>query len=144
MPPAPAPRKLKGFMADMGAVLTVWEPDRAVIEMTVGDRHLNAIDVVHGGVIAALLDTAAAHAGIHCAVPGNVRQAMTVSMTVNLLGNLSAGTLVADARKLGGGKTIFVSSCDVTDGEGRLIAPGQVTCRYGPGSHHPDGIVAKR
>lgn len=136
-----ATKKFRGFMQQMGARLTVWELDRAVIEMEVRDIHLNAIDVVHGGVIAALLDTAGAHAGMYCTVPGNVRQAMTVAMTVNLLGNVSAGRLIADARKRGGGKTIYVSSCDVTSGDGDLIATGEVTCRYGPGSYRPEGIT---
>ena len=138
--PPPATRKFRGFMAEMGAELTVWESDHAVIRMDVRPAHLNAIDVVHGGVLAALLDTAGAHAGIFCTVPGNIREAMTVSLTINLLGNVSAGTVVADARKRGGGRTIFVSSCDVTDGDGRLLATGEVTCRYGPGSHMPEGI----
>ena len=136
-----ATRKFRGFMERMGARLTVWEPDRAVIEMDVRDIHLNGIDVVHGGVIAALLDTAGAHAGMYCTVPGNIRQAMTVSMSINLLGNLSDGRLIAEARKRGGGRTIYVSSCDVTSGDGVLLATGEVTCRYGPGSHRPEGIT---
>lgn len=136
-----ATKEFSGFMAGMGARLTTWELDHAVIEMEVDDRHLNAIDVVHGGVIAALLDTAGAHAGIFCTVPGNIRQAMTVSLTVNLMGNLSTGRLIADARKRGGGKTIFVATCDVTDGKGMLLATGEVTCRYGRGSHLPEGIT---
>ena len=134
-------KEFKGFMSAMGARLTLWELDRAVIEMDVGDIHLNAIDVVHGGVIAALLDTAGAHAGMYCTVPGNIRQAMTVSMSVNLMGNVSSGRLIADARKRGGGKTVYVSSCDVHDGDGNLLATGEVVCRYGRGSHLPEGIA---
>jgi uncharacterized protein (TIGR00369 family) len=137
-------KRFRGFMAEMGATLTVWELDRAVIEMDVGDVHLNAIDVVHGGVIAALIDTAGAHSGIFCTVPGNIRQAMTVSLNVNLMGNVASGRLMADARKRGGGKTIFVASCDVTDEAGNLLATGEVTCRYGRGSHLPEGITPPR
>ena len=85
-------------MEGLGARLTAWEPDRATIELDVAAPHLNAVDVVHGGVIAALLDTAGAHAGTFCTVPGNIRLALTVSMTVSLLGNIPAGRLVAEAR----------------------------------------------
>lgn len=137
----PSVGKLKGFMGSLGARLILWEPDRAAIEIDVGAGHLNAIDVVHGGVIAALLDTAGAHAGTYCTVPGNVRLAMTVSLTVNLIGNVSAGRIVADARKRGGGRTIFVSSVDVHDGDGTLLATGEVVCRYSRGSHLPEGIA---
>ncbi len=141
-PPTVPSKKLRGFMEGLGARLTVWEPDRAVIEMDVRDDHLNAIDVVHGGVIASLLDTAGAHAGTYCTVPGNVRLAMTVSMTVTLVGNVPSGRIVADARKRGGGRTIFVSSVDVSDGGGTLLATGEVVCRYGRGSDRPEGIAA--
>lgn len=140
--PVPPTKKLRGFMEGLGARLTAWEPDRATIELDVAEKHLNAIDVVHGGVIAALLDTAGAHAGTFCTVPGNVRLAMTVSMTVSLLGNIPEGRLIAEARKRGGGRTIFVSSVDVRDGTGRLLATGEVTCRYARGSDRPEGVPA--
>lgn len=140
--PAPPTKKLRGFMEGLGARLTAWGPDHATLELDVAEKHLNAIDVVHGGVIAALLDTAGAHAGTFCTVPGNVRLAMTVSMTVSLLGNVPAGRLIANARKRGGGRTIFVSSVDVRDGAGRLLATGEVTCRYARGSDRPEGVAA--
>ena len=90
--------------------------------------------------MAALIDTAGAHAGIFCAEPGRIRQAMTVSLNVNLVGNISDGILIARARVRKAGKTIFVSSCDVEDGYGNLLATGEVVGRYGRGSHLAEGI----
>ncbi|MGB0629458.1 MAG: PaaI family thioesterase [Alphaproteobacteria bacterium] len=130
----------KGLMDTLDGRMTAWGPDHARIEMDVSDRIRNGIDVVHGGVMAALIDTAGAHAGIFCPAPGRTRQAMTVSLNVNLLGNVSDGVLIADARVLKAGKTIFVSACDVTDGEGNLLATGQVVGRYGRGSHLAEGV----
>lgn len=135
-------KKLNGFIEKMGAELTYWDQDRVVIEMPVADLHLNGLGVVHGGVIGALIDTAGARAGIFCTVEGNKRSAMTVSLNVNLVGNVSGGVLVTEARLRKAGKTIYVSSCDVRDGDGNLLATGEVVCRYARGSHLPEGVPA--
>jgi uncharacterized protein (TIGR00369 family) len=133
-------KRLNGFIAKMGAELTHWDSERVVIELPVEDLHLNGIGVVHGGVIGALIDTAGARAGIFCTVEGNKRSAMTVSLNVNLVGNILAGVLVTEARLRKAGKTIYVSSCDVHDGDGNLLATGEVVCRYARGSHLPEGV----
>jgi len=130
----------KGLMNTLDGRMTAWGPDHVTIEMEVSDKVRNGIDVFHGGVMAALIDTAGAHAGIFCAEPGRTRQAMTVSLNVNLVGNISNGLLIASARVRKAGKTIFVSSCDVTDGDGNLLATGEVVGRYGRGSHLPEGV----
>ena len=135
-------KSFKGFLDTLGARMTEWSADRATIEVDVSDVHLNGIDIVHGGVMASLIDTAAAHAAIYCPVPGHIRQAMTVSLNVNLVGNVKTGTLVASARIRKAGKTIFVSACDVHDQDGILLATGEVVGRYGRGSHLPEGIPA--
>ena len=130
----------KGLMNTLGGRMTAWGPDHATIEIEVSDKVRNGIDVVHGGVMAALIDTAGAHAGLFCAETGRIRQAMTVSLNVNLVGNISDGILIARARVRKAGKTIFVSSCDVEDGDGNLLATGEVVGRYGRGSHLAEGI----
>ena len=140
----PPKKSFKGFMNTMGARMTEWAPDRATIEVDVSDVHLNGIDVVHGGVMASLIDTAGAHAAIYCEEPGRIRQAMTVSLNVSLVGNVKTGTLIASARVRKAGKTIFVSACDVHDQEGNLLATGEVVGRYGRGSHLPEGIPSEK
>ena len=49
--------------------MTAWGPDHATIEMDITAEIKNGADMVHGGVIAALIDTAGAHAGVFCATP---------------------------------------------------------------------------
>ena len=88
----------KGLMDTLGGRMTAWGRDHATIEIDVTEKLRNGIDLVHGGVMAALIDTAGAHAGIFCAEPGRVRQAMTVSLNVNLVGNIGDGVLIAKAR----------------------------------------------
>ena len=120
--------------------MTAWGPDHATIEIDVTNKIKNGIEVVHGGVMAALIDTAGAHAGIFCAEPGRIRHAMTVSLNVTLVDNIREGVLIARARVRKSGKTIFVSSCDVEDGDGNLLATGEVVGKYSRGSHLPEGV----
>ena len=67
---------------------------------------------------------------------------MTVSLNINLVGHIGEGVLITNARVRKAGKTIFVSSFDVTDSNGHLLATGEVVGRYGPGSHLSEGIEA--
>ena len=124
-------KQFKGFMGSLGAKLVSWGPKHATIELNVTNVHLNAMDIVHGGVIAALIDTAGAHAGILCEETGRIKKAMTISVNVNLVGNISTGRLIASARLRKSGKTIFLAACDVSDEEGNLLATGEVIGRYG-------------
>jgi uncharacterized protein (TIGR00369 family) len=136
-------KRFKGFMQTLGARLTAWGPDHATIEIEVSEIHRNGINVVHGGVMASLIDTAGAHAAIFCANPGHTRKAMTISLNVNLVGNIPDGVLIAEARVRKAGTTIFVSACDVHDGDGNLLATGEVVGRYGRGSHLPEGVPSE-
>ena len=93
--------------------------------------------------MAALIDTAGAHAGIFSPEPTGTRNAMTISLNVNLVGNIREGTLIAEARVRKAGKTIFVSSCDVHDENGNLLATGEVVGRYGPDSSATNSRTAR-
>ena len=57
----------RGLMDTLGGRRTAWDRDHATIKMDVTDKVRNGIDLVHGGVMAALVDTAGAHAGVLCA-----------------------------------------------------------------------------
>lgn len=147
MPPddTPAPRRpaLKSFGAfagDLGIRMADWALDECTLELDVGDGHLNGMGVVHGGVISTLIDVACAHAGIFCTVPGNRRTGLTASLTVNLIGSARQGLITVKARKRGGGKTLYMSSAEVFDADGKLIATGEAVCRYRRGSHLPEGL----
>ena len=139
-PPRPSLKKFGKFPDSVGLRLVEWDPDRAVMELDIGPEHLNGFGVVHGGVIMTLLDTACAHAGIYCTVAGNRRLGASVSLTVNLVGNLKEGRLIANAVLKRAGKTLFFASCDVVDHAGNLIATGEAVCRYARGSEKPEGV----
>lgn len=82
--------------------------------------------VMHGGVIAALVDTAVAYA-IYPGVPPG-REITTVEMKISFLSSVrEGGRAVAEARLLRLGRTLAVCACDVHDGAGKAVAAALAT-----------------
>jgi uncharacterized protein (TIGR00369 family) len=132
-----------GFATLVGYSLEVWEPDYAEVVLTLERKHLNRTGVLHGGVIATLIDTACGFAGCYCPMPGRVRRAVTLSMSTNFLGQATAGdTLTAKATRTGGGRNIFFARCDLVDAKGQTIATGEAAYKYRKGSDDPNGVPA--
>lgn len=129
-----------GFSTLVGYRLRAWRPDYAEVELDLGPQHMNAHGIPHGGLIATLLDTACGFAGVYCTVPGNVRYAMTLSLTTQFVGQArNLGRLVAIGRRTGGGRSIYFATGEVLDGDGNLIAQATATFRYRKGSEDPAG-----
>lgn len=101
------------------------EPGRAAVRMRVRARHLQGYGVVHGGILAALADTAGGLA-CHLAVPRRVGVA-TIEMKINFLEPVASGVVTADARVLRKGQTTAVVDCDLLTDEGVLVAKALLT-----------------
>jgi uncharacterized protein (TIGR00369 family) len=128
----------QGFSQIVDYRLLVWRPDHAEVVLEIGPKHLNRSGVLHGGVVATLIDTACGYAGVHAIEPGKIRRAVTLSMTVSFVAQVGLGAvLTARARRTGGGRNIFFSRCEVADGDARLIATGEGTYRYRQGGETP-------
>ena len=78
-----------------GFVLKKAEPGHVILEMPVDDRHKQIHGVVHGGVIAALADTAGGLATYMASPRG--RRVATIEMKINYLEAVADGTVRADA-----------------------------------------------
>ena len=110
------------------------EPGRAVLRMKVQRRHIQVHGVVHGGILAALADTAGA-LGIYLMVPRGTRLA-TIELKINYLEAVAKGTLVAEGRVLRCGQNFAVSECDIHNQKHRLIAKALITYSIGKGSRN--------
>lgn len=108
-----------------GFKLVKVERGRAVIRMQVLDMHKQIYQVVHGGVVALLADTAAGFATF-LAEPEGTRTA-TIEMKINFLESVEHGAITADARVIRRGRTITVVDCDVTDSDARLVGKALLT-----------------
>jgi acyl-CoA thioesterase len=76
-------------------------------------------DVVHGGAIASLIDTATAFAIISLIAPGE--KVTTVDLAISYLRPAVRGRLKAVATVIRAGRRIFVVSAEVFDRQGKLI-----------------------
>jgi acyl-CoA thioesterase len=91
--------------------------------MKVEPKHLNAADRVQGGAIYTLADSAFAVAcNVGHLARGENLITVSQSATIHYLRAVSAGTLYAEGRKVGGGKKMALYRMDVTDEQGRLVA----------------------
>jgi uncharacterized protein (TIGR00369 family) len=106
------------------------EPGRVVLRMRVGKRHKQVHGVVHGGVLAALADTAGGLASYMACPPGT--RVATIEMKINYLESVEAGSVTADARVVRIGRHIAVVDCDVRDDRGRLVSKALMTFFVGP------------
>jgi uncharacterized protein (TIGR00369 family) len=108
---------------------------RAVLKLNVGSKHRQLHGVVHGGILAALADTASAIAAYTTVPPGTA--IATVELKINYLEAVPGGTVRADARVLRAGRNFVVAECELIDARGRLAAKALMT--FGAASGHSIG-----
>lgn len=120
--------KLFGFDA------AVLERGRAVITMRVKRKHIQIHGVVHGGILAALADTAGALAAYPMLPIGT--GLATVEMKINYLEPVSDGDLSGEGKVVRLGRNLVVSECDITDHANRLVAKSLMTFAIVPPRGH--------
>ena len=118
--PSPPVGRLLGF------VLKAIEPGRAVFEMEADERHHNPLGTLHGGVYCDLADVAMGYA--YAATLAEGESFTTVELKVNFLRAVRQGKLTAEARVVKAGSALGYVECDVSDGDGRLVARASSTC----------------
>jgi len=114
----------------LGYRLTEWRTDFAQVELPLTPVLMNRQGLPHGGMHATLLDTAMGFAGCYTGDPERAQMALTLSLTVNYLGQARGALLIADARRTGGGKSTYFAEATVCDETGGLIATGTGVFRY--------------
>jgi uncharacterized protein (TIGR00369 family) len=119
------------FVTKLGVVTEKLEPGTAVLTLAYDPSLATIADVVHGGAISSLIDTAAAAAawaGVE--VPGSIR-GTTVAISVNFLAAARAQDITASARVTRRGKNLAFIDVDVTTPDGAVVATALVTYKLG-------------
>ncbi|OJA04610.1 PaaI family thioesterase [Halomonas sp. QHL1] len=138
--PDTSQQALMGYHELLGMHVVEWQQDRAVVELTIEAKHLNRSGNVHGGVLASMLDSALSLAGLHCEVPGNIRRGMTLSLTTTFVGPARQGVLRATGTLRGGGQKTYMTSGEIVDEKGNLVAMGEGSFRRRSGSESAEGF----
>ena len=116
------------FVAHLGIEVELMEPDRAVLTMPFSDTLPTMGDVVHGGAISSLVDTAAAAAAWSGAQVPERPRASTVGITVDSLRPARGQGVRADARVVRrGGTGLCFCEVKVADDGGAEVATALVT-----------------
>jgi uncharacterized protein (TIGR00369 family) len=105
--------------------------DRAQLILPYDERLATMGDVVHGGAIAALIDTAGmAATWADDAEPESLRGS-TITMNVDYVDAARGKDLLATAVVVRRGRTMCFSDVTVTEPDGRVVAKGSVVQRIG-------------
>jgi len=108
------------------------ERGRVTFRLELRDFHLNPFGIVHGGVLAALMDTAMGCA-VHSVLPPAVAY-VTGELNVRFLrpAVVSGGPLVCAGEIVHQGRSAVVTSARITDAGDKVIAIAGATCLVRP------------
>lgn len=125
LPPAPV-------IDLLGARLDSVEAGKVVFSLEPAEFHYNPIGVVHGGVIATMLDSAVGCA-VHSALPAGVAYT-TLEIKVNYLRGttIQTGRIFAEGNAIHVGRQSAVAEGRVRDQAGKVIATCSTTCLLFP------------
>lgn len=121
----------------LGFEITDWQEGTARVELQIRPEHGNRYGIPHGGIHATLIDTAMGFAGCYTGDPARRQMAMTLSLSVNYLGQVQGQRLICEARKTGGGRKTFFAEALLRDDLGNSVASGIGTFRYRAGDGMP-------
>ncbi|MEW5725454.1 MAG: PaaI family thioesterase [Thermodesulfobacteriota bacterium] len=97
----------------------------SLLEIEVGEKHLQPFGMVHGGVFSGLIDAAGFWAAFTDLDEG--QSLTTLEMKLNYLAPSNGGRLIAHGRLIKAGRTISLADAYIENEEGRLLAHGLVT-----------------
>lgn len=117
------------FLEHLRAQPITLEPGRARLELVIEQQHLRNLGIMHGGVLAAVLDTVMGMAASTRAAQGQF--VVTVQLNVNFVRPAWLGeTLVGTGIVQHAGKQTAVARGEVHTAEGALVGTGSGTFMF--------------
>lgn len=98
---------------------------RSRLRLPVKDELKNLYGIIHGGVIAALLDSSCSIAV--GSLMGPDEASVTLDQRINFISNVSRGVLYGEGKAVHKGRYTGVGQAEVRDEEGNLVAVGMTT-----------------
>ena len=122
----------------MGMRLAAMDFDHATITLDADERHLQPFGIVHGGVLATLIDTATFWSAFMRLPPD--MGLVNIDLKLNYLQPADQGRLSAVGRCIRPGRTISYAEAHVYDDAGALLAHGTSTLMALPGQGIDVGV----
>lgn len=110
----------------LGMRLVEVAPGEARFELDADERHANPMGTLHGGILCDIADGAMGVAFASTLEEGE--SFTTLELKINFLKPVWRTKLTARGRLVKRGRTVGLAECDVTDGEGDLVARATSTC----------------
>jgi uncharacterized protein (TIGR00369 family) len=117
------------YLSGLGVVFDQYHPDEVVLRLPFREDLTNDGSSYHGGVIAAVIDTAGAAAAWSNHDFDKGTRASTVSMSVQYVGAAKKSDLVCRASTVKRGKELIFTEITACDQEGRTVAHAVQTYR---------------
>ena len=119
------------FPDHMSMRLSTIALDKSVIELRTGPCHLQPYGIVHGGVLATLIDTATFWS-VYMRIPEE-SGLVNIDLKLNYLRPVESGLLIAEGRAIRSGNSISYAETSVLNEKRELIAHGTSTLMTLPG-----------
>jgi uncharacterized protein (TIGR00369 family) len=117
------------YLKGLGIVFERYEPDAATLRLPFRADLTNDGTYYHGGVIAAVMDTAGAAAAWSNHDFDKGARASTVAMSIQYVGACKQSDLLCHARAVRRGKELTFTEITATDADGTVVAHGVQTYR---------------
>jgi uncharacterized protein (TIGR00369 family) len=121
---SPYPRHLRMQLVSISV-------DQAMVKLKTEQCHLQPFGIVHGGVLATLVDTATFWS-VFLKLPEDAGL-VNIDLKLNYLKSVSSGVMTAQGRCIRAGRSINYAEASIKDKEGNLIAHGTSTLMVLPG-----------
>ena len=121
---SPYPRHLRMQLVSISV-------DQAEVKLKTEKCHLQPFGIVHGGVLATLIDTATFWS-VFLRLPEDAGL-VNIDLKLNYLKSISTGIMTAQGRCIRAGRTINYAEASIKDKEGTLVAHGTSTLMVLPG-----------
>lgn len=93
-----------------------------IVELQIGNEHLNPFGGIHGGVYAYVIDTAAYWAA-YGEIPEKVGM-ISIDLKIDYLAPISEGVIIAKGKSIKIGKSMCLAEATATDKHGKWLAHG--------------------
>ena len=94
----------------------------SIVELKMGNEHLNPFGGIHGGVYASVIDTAAYWAA-YCELDENIGL-ISIDLKIDYLAPISNGVITTNGRSIKIGKSMCLAEATAIDNDGKWLAHG--------------------